>query len=143
MQVKVWNNNVHDYREKFRERDLLIKAKGFIVMDRDEAEVFIGSYAGRMKTGDGQDDPRGFKMLKVDYEGIDIPEPAEAFVCHADGKTFQTKAELDSHEEQYKDRIVKDEVAEQEIRRRGRPPKKREAQGGVSDTTASRGSSQT
>ncbi len=145
MLVKVWNKNKFDYNEKFREKQISIKANGFILMDRDEAEVFQGTYAGRMKTGDGQDDPRGFKMIEIDYLGYDADEPvvSTAFVCHADGKTFQSKAELDAHETQYKDRIVKDEVAEQEIKRRGRPPKKKDLQGGVSDTTTSRGSGQT
>ena len=144
MNIKVWNRNKYDYKEKFRERNIFIKAGSFILMDKDEAEVFQGTYNGRMKSGDGQDDPRGFKMIELDYGGTTVEEPKETFVCHADGKTFQTKAELDEHETQYKDRIVRDETAEQEIKRRGRPPKKRETtQGGLSDPTTSRGSSTT
>lgn len=140
MQIKVWNDNTYDYKETFRDRDIVIRAKGFIMMDRDEAEVFQGTYAGRLKTGDDQDDPRGFKMIRLELDPSAATAAPKGFVCHYDGKTFQTQSELDAHEKQYKDKVVVDEQAEQEIKRRGRPPKAK-AQGGVSDTATSRGSS--
>lgn len=139
MLVKVWNDNAYDYTEKFRDRDLVIRAKNFIMMDKDEAEVFQGTYAGMIRTGDGQPDPRGFKMIRIELGSSDAQAASPPlFTCHVDGKTFQTQALLDAHEKQYQDKVVVDEVAEQEIKRRGRPPKK--AQGGVSDTATSRGS---
>lgn len=137
MLVKVWNDNTYDYKEKFRDRDIVIKAKGFIMMDRDEAEIFQGSYAGMTRTGDGQPDPRGFKMIRLELDPNATATETQTYVCHFDGKKFQTQAELDAHEKQYKDKVVVDEVAEQEIKRRGRP---RKVQGGVSDTATSRGS---
>lgn len=142
MQIKVWNDNNFEYREQFRDKTIVIKPKSFVMMDFDEAQIFQGTYAGRMKTADGQDDPRGFKMIRLDVDNSYVPETTgPVFTCHADGRTFQTQAELDAHEKQYESRIVTDSVAEAEIKRRGRPPKKREATGGVSDTTTGRGSS--
>lgn len=122
-QVKVWNDNVHDYKEKFRERDIVIKAKQYVLMDRDEAEIFQGTYNGRMKDHGDQDDPKGFKMIRIDASGVNAEPPKEVFVCHKDGKKFDTKAELDAHEKQYADQVVKDDAIEQEIKRRGRPKK--------------------
>ena len=57
MQVKVFNDNVHPYTEKFRGKEITIGAKQFIEMDEDEAEYFKGTFTFPVKNGEGLPDP--------------------------------------------------------------------------------------
>lgn len=115
--VQVWNDNVHPYREMFREREIKIPAKGFIEMDEDEAQLFKGTFAGILVDADDNPDPRGYKMIRIEPITAATPkaEP-EKFVSHRDGKSFDTEKELKAHLEQFKDETVVDEDAEQAIK---------------------------
>lgn len=129
-QVRVFNDNVHDYSETFREVKLKIPAKGFILMDAEEAHLFKGTFAGILRDADDNPDPKGFKMIRIEPISAEAAAPeAEKFLSHHDGKSFDTKAELLNHLEQFKDEVVVDEEAEKELaaKKKMNPTKKKGA----------------
>lgn len=119
-QVKVWNDNVHPYNEEFRDQKISIPPKGFIVMDKDEAETFQGTYAPMKKDGDGNDIPEGYKMIRIEALSAEDLAPKESpkFTCMIDGKSFDTQAELNAHmKANYSDlKPIVDEAAEEAIK---------------------------
>jgi hypothetical protein len=127
MQVKVWNDNVHPYTEVFRERSISIKPKGFILMEKGEAELFKGSFAAIKIDSDGRPIPEGYKMIRIEElpSAAEESEASPSFICQADGAKFDTQAELDAYvKENHSDKLVIDEEAEQAMKKRqGRRPK--------------------
>jgi len=61
--VKVVNDNVHPFRQEFREEMIVIAPGGFVMMDRDDAVQFVGTFFPPRKDGNDQPDPRVFKKL--------------------------------------------------------------------------------
>lgn len=95
-QVKVHNDNIYPYREKFRELDIDIPAKGFIVMDRDEADTFFGTMPPKiLKTPDGGPDPRGFKMLRMESVGENVYQVK--YLCNACRIEFPDEQKMVQH----------------------------------------------
>lgn len=124
-QVKVWNDNVHPYKETFREQKIEIPAKGFIKMDAEEAHLFKGTFAGILRDADNNPDPRGYKMIRIEAIGAEDAEPAPIqFISQVTGEKFTTQKELDEHLKQFKDRLFVDEEAEEEIKVRKQAKKK-------------------
>lgn len=91
--VKVWNDNVHPHSERFKGKEITIPAKGYIEMDFIDAVDFQGQFTSMKKLGTGADDPRGFKMIRVERpaEPIFKDDPQ---VFHATGKNFGSPAEM-------------------------------------------------
>lgn len=114
--VKVWNDNIHPYKEKYQDREIVIPSKGFIKMDLDEANGLISTMHGILLDADGQPDPRGFKMLRVDMNGAS-ETVAQKYISNIDGKEFASQSELDEHLKQFKEKTVTDEKAEASIKR--------------------------
>lgn len=97
MQVKVWNDNIHPYKEKFREVLREIPAGGYIEMDEDEAEYFLAAFTPPKKDGQGRFDPIYFKKLRIDSaDRAALREREAALVCHANGQKAEDKSELAS-----------------------------------------------
>jgi hypothetical protein len=104
--VKVWNKNVFDYREKFRDQHIHIPAGKFIMMDSEEAHIFKGSFCVPLRDQDGNQLPEGFKMISIEKVSdevmdMDAKKWADEHARMNEGKT-----------------VVRDEAAEAAIKRR-------------------------
>ena len=109
--VKVYNDNVHPFTQKFKGEVITVPAKSFIEMELEEAVAFK-SYPSPMKfDGMGQQDPKSYKMLRV--EGSDVAkavgERVQAYRCHQDGSLHPTKEALEAHVKQISDTAFADE----------------------------------
>jgi hypothetical protein len=117
--VKIYNRNEHDYVEKFQGKELFIKAKGFIKMDYEEANRFMGQLPQFKRMKDGHQDPVSYKWLEMDKDdrrrvelGLRNESEEKAkkvFVCHACGKEFDDKKTLLKHAKEHESMLVKDE----------------------------------
>lgn len=116
--VKVWNDNVHDFTQKFREETVFIKSKGFIEMDYEDAVTFLGKPFPMKFDGNRIQKPESYKMLRIETRDGKIPLEGEtkvvAFKCHKDGTLHATQADLDKHiNENFLDSLEDTELAEQ------------------------------
>lgn len=125
MLVKVYNENVYDFSQVFRDKAVFIPAKKFIEMEYDDALSFLGTYSPILKDKDGNHDPRGFKKLRIDEtdakkakaEMFNIADERakEVFVCHACGKEFQSKKNLMAHIKRSHSELMVDEEAREDL----------------------------
>lgn len=106
--IKIWNDNIYPYEEKFKGQQIRIEAGKFIEMDYDEAILFKGTFAPIRRKGDGTFDPRSFKKIRLDDEDVakiksfrlhlmDQDDKEKVYVCNACGKEFLTKTGLEKH----------------------------------------------
>jgi hypothetical protein len=105
--IKVWNDNVYAYEEKFKGDMIRIEPKTYVEMDYDEAILFKGTFAPIKRRGDGTFDPRSFKKIRLDEEDVRSVKTArlhfmdedkeKVYVCHACSKEFLTKTGLEKH----------------------------------------------
>lgn len=108
--VKIHNKNDFDYVEKFRGREIYIKANGHHKMDYEEAHLFLGQMPQFRRKKDGTQDPRSFKKLVMDAEDRRRVEQVlrnevddkskKVFVCMGCKKEFGSKAALIRHSEE-------------------------------------------
>ncbi len=98
--VKVWNDNVHDFKQKFRGDDIHVPAKAFIWMEADVANLFRGAYSPIKRDSDGQPLPTSYKMIRIE-EVTAEQKAAEAKLhdskCNACGFQASSKTDLDEH----------------------------------------------
>lgn len=130
MRVKVYNDNPHVkvWKEQFKGEPIEIKYGTPLEMEFYEGHEFKGQYYPPVIKPDETQDPKSFKMIRVEkIEDTDeqTPEDGEIFKCQACKKTFNTEKALHAHSDKtHGDAIVIDPVIEKEIaRKRGRPPK--------------------
>lgn len=127
MIVKVVNDNVHPYREKFRGKDIYIGPKESIQMDINEANLFLGTMPPNIEVdANGHQKPTSFKKLRIEHIGSQKPkETTKTYMCMKDGQEFPTQAALDKYiEENYAEDIIDEEAREKVVaKKRGRPPK--------------------
>ncbi len=64
--VKVWNDNYLPYRETFEDDKIRIEANRFVLMDREKAIKFLGTYAPVEKDAGGTQKPESFKKLRIE-----------------------------------------------------------------------------
>lgn len=127
-QVKVWNDNVHSYFEKYQGKPITIPAKHFVMMDEGDAHQFLGTFNNIELDKDGNPSPKTYKMLRIEKsDGSEgwMPKVAKN-LCNSCGFQAVSENALSEHVTQnHAHLLVRDEAAEQEItRRRGRPPRK-------------------
>ena len=126
MLVKVWNDNVHPYTEKFMGKQVSIGAQSFVEMDHNEAEMFLSTFPSRTELDkDGNLKPECYKKLRIQKAGEATPI-TEPFKCMRDGKVFHSQAELDAHiTENYMDEIADEDSRKEFVEKRkpGRPAK--------------------
>lgn len=132
MLVKVVNDNVHPYVEKFKGQHIHIPPKGFVEMDWNEASQFLGTMPPNIEVdANGEQKPTSYKMLRIE-KGISVkPESiVPEFLCMACNKDMHSKLSLDAHiEAEHMETMVDQEAKEKIVKRRGRPSK------GVKDDT--------
>lgn len=102
--VRVYNDNIYEHREKFRGDEIIIPAKGYIEMNAEDAVLFKSQFTPIIRNKGGQDDPRGFKMIRIDYNPADvkqvrdvIAESEQELTCQACGFVAKNKAGLAAH----------------------------------------------
>jgi hypothetical protein len=66
MEVKVWNDNTHPYREEFKGNKIDIPAGKFVKMQDDEAVLFLGTMNPMKFDVDGKQDPKSYKKLRIE-----------------------------------------------------------------------------
>jgi len=107
-QAKVWNDNKYPHIEKYKGKIIEIQPGKYVEMDRDEALQFQGQFKAPKKLGNGVDDPRHFKMIRLEAP------PAEAeynpLTNPVTGKVCASPEELKADLAQYKHLTV--ELAE-------------------------------
>lgn len=127
-QYKVWNENDLPHTEMFKGDKITIPAKGYVVMQRDDAIAFRGSFVAPVIV-DGNADPRTFKKIRLEKieGGAEVKANARAEpICQACKYQASSEKDLAEHvQAMHSDSIVVDEQAEKEIeaRKRGRPAK--------------------
>lgn len=92
--ARVWNDHTLDYKEKFRDDEIIIPAKKYVEMDKSEAIIFMGQYTKIEKLDNGE--VKNPKMLRLEIIKDDV---AEKIVCQMCKEEFQTKKELALHSE--------------------------------------------
>jgi hypothetical protein len=113
MLVKVCNDNVHPYREKWRGQDIYIEPKGSIKMDLNDANLFLGTMPPNIEVdANNIQKPTSYKMLRIEKLGDEtVTEETKTFKCMMDGKEFQTQAALDAHiAENFADDMIDDKA---------------------------------
>lgn len=66
MEVKVWNDNTHPYKEEFKGKVIEIEPKKFVKMEKDEAVLFLGQFNSIERDADGNPHPKSFKRLRIE-----------------------------------------------------------------------------
>lgn len=121
--VKVWNLNVHPFKQVFKGDLIEIPAQGHIEMEFYEAHEFKGTYSPRLLDGDGNPDPRGYKMIRITEGNEPPPESSLGFDCMSCKQKFATDVALLAHiESEHAHQKNHDEQAEAEIKKKA--PKK-------------------
>jgi len=120
MKVKVWNKNVHPYKEEFREHKIEIPAGEHIMMEYDDAKLFQGSFSPVVKLANGQPDPKFYKMIVVEEPPqVDTSKGvASDLMCQVCRYLAETKSDLINHLQTHSDSAVVDQEAEREIVRK-------------------------
>jgi hypothetical protein len=106
--VKVWNDNHLPFVQDFRGDRIDIPAKGFVEMEYDDANSFLGKPFPMQFDGMGQPKPEGFKQLRIEG-GPKFQDTQIAYKCHIDGSLHGSKEELEKYELQFKHRIAQDD----------------------------------
>ncbi len=112
MIVQVFNDNVHPYRERFRDQDIYIPAGKSIKMEMGDAHLFLGVMPPHIEVDANEKiKPTSYKMLRIAPLGDEKPEAAvTGFKCMIDGKEFPTQRALDDYiAENHADSIVDEE----------------------------------
>lgn len=145
--VRVVNENVHPFKQEFKEQMISLAAKGegknWIDMDRDDAVHFLGMYYPMKKDANDQPDPRFFKKLFIqEIPGAERTVAPETHTCQKCCHVASTKEDLDAHIEanhleDLADADFKEKKKEEIAKRgRGRPPKAKESQNEGKDPSA-------
>lgn len=117
MQVKVWNDNIYEYKENFRDSLIVIPSKQFIMMDHDEAQTFRSTFNGFMKDVDGAPDPKGFKKIRIEVPNggkfLSDKNKINELKCIVCGYLASSKEDLLEHiNANHENERLKDEEAE-------------------------------
>ena len=128
--VKVWNDNIHPYEEKFKGNFIRIEPGKFIEMEYDEAKLFLGTFVPIVRGGDDRPDPVYFKRLRLDQDDVievrnfraglvDSDDKEKVYMCHACTKELRTKTGLerhikDKHLDDIMDKEARDELHDRE-----------------------------
>lgn len=118
--VKVYNDNVHPYKEQFRDQNIVIPAGGFIEMEEGDAHEFKCSYSPPSRGGDNQMDPKSFKMIRIEASSQKAAAPkTDESVCMKCSYKAISKKDLDEHI----DANHLDDLADQELAEKRRSKK--------------------
>jgi len=111
--AKVWNDNTFPHVEKYKGQTIEIPPGKYIEMDRDEALQLQGQFKAPRKRGDGTDDPRFFKMIRL--EGGESITDYNPLTNPITGKVAESPEALRDELAPYKDLLVKDDKKDSEM----------------------------
>lgn len=95
--VKVWNDNIHDLDETFKGDKILIPAGKYIEMDPYEANDFKGQYKQRVLDASGLQDPKSFKMVRIEKSNHLAPVAPMLHKCQVCGIGYESEKVLGAH----------------------------------------------
>lgn len=135
MQCKVWNDSNFTWREKFKNKEIVIEPHSYIMMNRDDAVDFEGKFVVPKLDANRQIMPESQKMIRV--EGAYGPHlyekqpEAKRFICQADGREFATEKALNEYvKANWRGSMSEPESLDETApRKRGRPPKNATTEG--------------
>lgn len=97
--VRVYNDNDFEHVEMFKGDKISIAPKDYITMDRGDAVLFRGQFFQPRYLADGVQDPRSFKMIRIE-EALAVDKAPDAFSalrCQACGYESATEHGLKVH----------------------------------------------
>lgn len=107
-QVKVWNDNVHPFSQKFKGEIINIPAKSFIEMDWDDAMQFKSKGSPMAFDGMNNQKPESYKMLRIEGRPS-LEDRVIMYKCHLDGSIHATKDALEAHVKSLSSEVFADE----------------------------------
>ncbi len=114
--VKVWNDNIYLYEEKFRGRLIEIDPNSYIEMDEDEAENFKAAFTFPHRDEQGRPDPRFFKKIRIEKPKVE-ESADDNLICHANGQKVSSVDELTKVLSNFSHMLAKDDEAEAEAKK--------------------------
>lgn len=125
MQVRVWNDNVHPFKQTIDEIEYVIPAGKFVEMDEAEADKLLKAYSPILVDYDGRPRPESYKKLRLDTEDLkrnavrkEARNKSGSYICQACGYVASNKWELNGHVmDEHKHQFDDNEEALKEIKK--------------------------
>ena len=95
--VRVYNDNIYPYKEKFKGDLVEIPSKKFVDMDYFDAVEFLGQYTPIQLDGGGAPLPTSYKMLRIVKQNDFKLEDSKKIICNACGLEFDNADKLEAH----------------------------------------------
>jgi len=96
--ARVWNLDTQPYTEEYRGQTITIEPEKFIVMDPNEAALFLKAFTPVIKDGRGQYiNPKKLRMELYTDKTASSPKRESKFQCMVDGEIFPTQRAYDEH----------------------------------------------
>jgi hypothetical protein len=117
--VKVWNDNFLPYTEVFEDKKIHIEPQRFIVMDREKAIKFLGTYHYIELDGGGVQKPESYKKLRVErIDGKQELDKINTLKCQGCSFIGTDKKDLDDHiTEMHLDQMIDKEEYKKRLKR--------------------------
>lgn len=127
-QVYVWNDNSYPYSEKFKGKMVTIPAKECVMMEDDDAVLFLGTLGTFKMGGNGLQDPSTYKRLRIEKTQSANVKSAPTYRCNGCGIEYPNAKALENHAKiEHADALLAEPAPQEEIMkeapRRGRPKK--------------------
>lgn len=104
MLVRVWNDNVHPFKQEVAGKLYEFGPKECLEMEEDEADVLLKRYSPIILGGDDQPLPQTYKMLRIDEEDLarnrahkENKTKSGSYLCQACGYVAANRWELNGH----------------------------------------------
>ena len=97
MMVKVWNDNIHDFKQKFRDDVIFIPAKGFVELEEDDAHNFVCQYSPPVVDASGNQKTESYTILVIERDGTENKLKLDPFTCQACNYKGVNKKDLSVH----------------------------------------------
>lgn len=104
MMVKVYNKNVHPFKQEIKGKEYKIPAQSYIELDYDDASALVKSFSPIEVDFDNRPLPTSYKMLEIDKDDvIKYRELAQnkakggTYLCQACGYVASNRWELKGH----------------------------------------------
>lgn len=113
MLVRVWNDNIHPFKQEVNGKIYAVPAKECIEIEEDEADMLVKRISPIILDGNDVPKPESYKMLRIDADDIKRNRNAlhnrmraGTYLCQACGFVAANKDELDGHSlNEHKDQL--------------------------------------
>ena len=105
--IRVWNDNMYPYTEKFGDTEIKILPGKFIDMEADDAIRFCGTYSPIELDAGGQQKPESYKKLRKEFieplfeddngSSLSTKNPGQKIKCNVCGFEAVDQWHLDGH----------------------------------------------